>query len=193
MALALGLVGAWLSFNILEADLRLAESFSVSCHGVRLPRSCPQPRPALVPLLLCSIIQSFRSIPLSFPDYQPTVPTQPDFQATHSHLVYIHLTLIFSPRPSKTQYDTMLAFTSFGFLSILAASLSLCGLALAGRHEPPRRRHPGTNYLERDHTLSKRFDNARFTFYEAGQGACGGFNSDSDFVSLNSVCARRAS
>ena len=30
--------------------------------------------------------------------------------------------------------------------------------------------------------LAKRFDGARFTFYDAGLGACGEVNSNSDFV-----------
>ncbi|KAH8117489.1 RlpA-like double-psi beta-barrel-protein domain-containing protein-containing protein [Phellopilus nigrolimitatus] len=33
-----------------------------------------------------------------------------------------------------------------------------------------------------EHTLSKRFSNARFTFYDVGLGACGKTNSPSDFI-----------
>lgn len=37
-------------------------------------------------------------------------------------------------------------------------------------------------------SLQKRFDNARFSFYDAGLGACGGYNSGSDFiVALNHI------
>lgn len=79
----------------------------------------------------------------------------------------------------------MLAFANLSFLSTLVFSLSLSSFVLAGSHETPRRRHTGTNFLSSNHTLSKRIDNARFSFYEAGQGACGGFNTDSDFVSTN--------
>jgi hypothetical protein len=32
--------------------------------------------------------------------------------------------------------------------------------------------------------LAKRFDGARFTFYDAGLGACGEVNSNSDFVGV---------
>lgn len=70
-------------------------------------------------------------------------------------------------------------------LSLLKAvllSLSLSSAVVAGSHDSPRRRHAGTNFLKQDHSLSKRFDNARFSYYEAGKGACGATNSDSDFV-----------
>lgn len=33
-------------------------------------------------------------------------------------------------------------------------------------------------------TLEKRYENARFTYYAAGLGACGGYNTDNDFVSF---------
>lgn len=78
----------------------------------------------------------------------------------------------------------MLAFAHLSFLSTLVFSLSLSSLVTAGSHEAPRRRHAGTNFLQTNHTLSKRYDNARFSYYEAGQGACGATNSDSDFVCL---------
>ncbi|EKM55664.1 uncharacterized protein PHACADRAFT_256446 [Phanerochaete carnosa HHB-10118-sp] len=82
----------------------------------------------------------------------------------------------------------MVAFASLSFLSALVLSLSLFTAAAVGSHETPRRRHPGTNFLGQNHTLSKRFDDARFSYYEAGQGACGATNSDSDsIVALNSA------
>ena len=34
------------------------------------------------------------------------------------------------------------------------------------------------------HRLVKRFDDARFSFYDAGLGACGEVNTNSDFVSV---------
>ena len=77
----------------------------------------------------------------------------------------------------------MLAFSNIALFSTLAATLSLCGLAVAGSHESVKRRHPGMNFMERDNTTAKRDGNARFTYYEAGLGACGATNSDSDFVS----------
>jgi len=51
----------------------------------------------------------------------------------------------------------------------------------AKRHHPHRqgdlaRRDPGEIHLY------KRFDNARFTFYAVGLGACGATNQQSDFV-----------
>ncbi|KAF8956559.1 hypothetical protein BDZ97DRAFT_1671440 [Flammula alnicola] len=57
-------------------------------------------------------------------------------------------------------------------------------------HNPPwRRRHPARGLADPVHVeqnvttraLEKRFDGARFTFYDAGLGACGQTNSASDF------------
>jgi hypothetical protein len=36
--------------------------------------------------------------------------------------------------------------------------------------------------LNRTTSLEKRFDNAKFSYYAAGLGACGRTNTDSDFV-----------
>lgn len=65
-----------------------------------------------------------------------------------------------------------------------ALVLSLGTLAAAGNHESFKRHHVGPARLDQNHTLSKRFDNARFSFYETGMGACGKYNNDGDFVSL---------
>ncbi|KAJ3551114.1 hypothetical protein NM688_g4921 [Phlebia brevispora] len=76
--------------------------------------------------------------------------------------------------------------TCRSFLSTLVLSLSLFSVATADKHIS--RRHHALNRLERDHTAGKRFDSARMTYYEAGLGACGQTNSDSDFiVALNSA------
>jgi hypothetical protein len=45
------------------------------------------------------------------------------------------------------------------------------------------------NATHRELTLEKRFNNGRFSFYDAGLGACGKTNTGSDFVSRNSVAA----
>ena len=120
--------------------------------------------------------------------------------AAHSHsfrhalvLLSLHAPTPHTPAPSHITHlhiITMVAFACLSFLSTVVLSLSLSTLAVAGAHEPPRRRHAGTNFIARNHTLSKRFDNARFSYYEAGQGACGAVNSDSDYVSLshNLIC-----
>jgi len=59
---------------------------------------------------------------------------------------------------------------------------------LAATHAPNprmRKRHTRPDLAVRgSHSLSKRFDNTRFTFYAAGLGACGQTNTDSDFVSF---------
>ena len=73
---------------------------------------------------------------------------------------------------------------SLSFLTTLVFTLSLAYQALASSHGALKRRHPSTlNTVER----RAQFDNARMTFYKTGQGACGGFNNDNDFVSYASV------
>lgn len=44
------------------------------------------------------------------------------------------------------------------------------------------RRHHAVDIAERDAHFGKRFENTRFTFFDAGTNACGGFDHDSDFV-----------
>ena len=71
-------------------------------------------------------------------------------------------------------------------LPTVVLSLSLLGVANADKHgHGTRHHHAQLNRLptERDDHIGKRFDNARLTFYEAGLGACGQTNTDSDFVS----------
>jgi hypothetical protein len=84
------------------------------------------------------------------------------------------------------------------------ATLALFDVALAGRHvNPTWRRHngyhghsaneggntPGYDATKgvqkatgKEFQLSKRVANGRFSFYDAGLGACGKVNSGSDFV-----------
>lgn len=58
------------------------------------------------------------------------------------------------------------------------------GSSHARRHDSIARRAPG----DVSTNLQKRFDNARWTFYDVGMGACGQFNVASDFiVALNSA------
>jgi hypothetical protein len=78
----------------------------------------------------------------------------------------------------------MVAFAKLSLLKAVLVSLSLSNAVVASSHDAPRRRHAGTNFLQQNHTLSKRYDNARFSYYEAGKGACGATNSDSDYVRL---------
>lgn len=79
------------------------------------------------------------------------------------------------------------------FTSAITALISLSFLHVASADllaiEPSlRRRHVGLSSSRVGRGLEKRFDNARFTFYTAGQGACGKVNSNSDFiVALNSA------
>ncbi|KIY68638.1 hypothetical protein CYLTODRAFT_395184 [Cylindrobasidium torrendii FP15055 ss-10] len=72
---------------------------------------------------------------------------------------------------------------SLSLLPILAAALS------AFAHEPVlhNRHHEISKRSKGDVVLAKRFDNARWSFYDVGQGACGQVNVASDFiVALNS-------
>lgn len=71
-------------------------------------------------------------------------------------------------------------FSSLSLVSAVVLSLSFCSSVLADSHNS---HHPHAfKHTERNHTLSKRFDNARFSYYETGLGACGKTNTDSDFV-----------
>lgn len=67
-------------------------------------------------------------------------------------------------------------------------SLSLLHIASADILSSVKRRHTSLSKGRADlnrspRELEKRFDNSRFTFYNAGLGACGTVNSGSDFVS----------
>lgn len=71
-------------------------------------------------------------------------------------------------------------------------SLALLARFVAAHSVVLNRRHPFHGPVARDATeqnvtsraLEKRFDGARFTFYDAGQGACGKVNSNADFVGV---------
>ena len=73
------------------------------------------------------------------------------------------------------------------FASVLVASLT-AGFVAAGPHDMTRRHHVVPKDLEvgQNNTLFRRQDNARLTmYYQTGNaGACGGYNKDSDFVSI---------
>jgi len=75
----------------------------------------------------------------------------------------------------------------FGSLSlVLSLALSAVSLVSADSHQNARR-HSVMKRNPNDTSLSKRFSDARFTYYAAGLGACGKTNSASDFiVAMNS-------
>ncbi|TFK55221.1 hypothetical protein OE88DRAFT_1017206 [Heliocybe sulcata] len=70
--------------------------------------------------------------------------------------------------------------------SIFALSLSFFGLASADSSHAQlnRRHHVARNDLasRETHQLGKRFDNARFTYFQDGLGACGQYNGPNDFI-----------
>lgn len=76
--------------------------------------------------------------------------------------------------------------------SLFFVSLALLANLVAAHGLMLNRRHPVRAPLARDsieqnvtsRALEKRFDGARFTFYDAGLGACGKVNSNADFVSI---------
>ena len=93
----------------------------------------------------------------------------------------------------------MLAFNMWNLL--LSASFVILGVlqaysvpltAVAEESEPTRMQNFTLRELASEdengnsapHRLVKRFDNARFSFYDAGLGACGEVNTNSDFVSV---------
>ena len=77
-------------------------------------------------------------------------------------------------------------------LSFLSISALLGSLTDAHEHvlgKRGARRHRDVNALESfNHTLSKRFDNVRYSNYDitTGEVACGGFYQPSDFVCTTS-------
>ena len=68
-------------------------------------------------------------------------------------------------------------------LSTFVLALSLCSVASAD-HTPAKRHHAvnRVEYPSSAATLGKRTDNAKFTYYETGEGACGAQSKDSDWV-----------
>ena len=72
----------------------------------------------------------------------------------------------------------------------MALLVDLVTAALARHDIVSKKRHLAYTLVERvpaeqnvtTRTLERRFDDARFTFYAAGLGACGKTNSGSDFV-----------
>lgn len=82
------------------------------------------------------------------------------------------------------------ALTSFSLIDIAFASPH------AGESSVLKNRHVGRPITpptgnnisaRRASSLEKRFDNAKFSFYDAGRGACGKINSNADFVSVKRV------
>ncbi|KAH7923008.1 plant expansin [Leucogyrophana mollusca] len=75
------------------------------------------------------------------------------------------------------------------FFALLSSALSLA-LAICVSAAPAERRHNGTDIFVRvteTTQLSKRYDDAKFTYYEPGLGACGETNTASQYVvALNS-------
>ena len=97
------------------------------------------------------------------------------------------------PQVERSRSHTIAFIVMVALLKNVLLSLSLASLAVAGTHDAPRRRHAGTRSLQPETALTKRYDNARFSYYEAGLGACGATNSDSDFVSFSRLQRSRLS
>ena len=72
-------------------------------------------------------------------------------------------------------------FYTFVF-TVLASSIAI---AQAGSHDIPGRRHHALSVNITERSIEKRFDNARFTYYDAGVNACGSFDQPNDFVSIS--------
>jgi hypothetical protein len=67
-------------------------------------------------------------------------------------------------------------------------------VAVSGHvHDRVARKHfmrRSDTLFNRTTSLEKRFDNAKFSYYAAGLGACGKTNTDSDFVKFSFVFLR---
>jgi len=72
----------------------------------------------------------------------------------------------------------MLAINSLTTLAALATS----AFALVNPHHDQPRHHVPKNIEVRVSNFTKRSYSGQATFYEAGLGACGGYNTDSDFI-----------
>ncbi|KAF8921436.1 RlpA-like double-psi beta-barrel-protein domain-containing protein-containing protein [Mucidula mucida] len=69
--------------------------------------------------------------------------------------------------------------------SLALVPLALAASAIAASHGHKRHHSHGVAKRARgdvSHTLAKRFDNARWSFYDVGLGACGQYNVASDFI-----------
>ncbi|PFH52394.1 hypothetical protein AMATHDRAFT_2129 [Amanita thiersii Skay4041] len=67
-------------------------------------------------------------------------------------------------------------------LALLPLSLILAASANSHGAGHPRRHHDIAKRASGDVQLSKRFEGARWTFYDVGLGACGQFSSRNDFI-----------
>ena len=75
------------------------------------------------------------------------------------------------------RFHTTLVFAA------LASTLVLADVSHDHRGLSHGHRNLAVNFTEPTNQIQKRFDNARFTLYDAGLNACGSFDQDSDFVS----------
>ena len=84
---------------------------------------------------------------------------------------------------SSTFFATILLSLHFStFVSALAINKGTASTNGTIANVP----HEGTSFAgSPGHGVEKRADNARFTFYETGLGACGGWNNPTDFVRMN--------
>lgn len=80
-------------------------------------------------------------------------------------------------------------------LGILATILAALSLTATGHEKVGRKHHSrhlskwtaNSTALESRGHVEKRFNDARFSFYNAGSSACGGTYSNSDFVSSQDI------
>lgn len=150
-----------------------------------LPR-CPSR--GRVPSLAIPFSPSFVALPSPSPTLESPVFSSPAFRA---------LTLPRSPiRPSTPEYDLTTNMLNLNMLSarhLLAFTiLVLLGCFVKDTSAVPVSSERFVAERSANETrLAKRFDGARFTFYDAGLGACGEVNSNSDFVSACAMFDRR--
>lgn len=77
----------------------------------------------------------------------------------------------------------MLSFPSFEALVAGGSNASRYPLAVRRPEIAERGAGPKENAVDHESSADKGFDNARFTYYADGLGACGQFNGPGDFVS----------
>lgn len=68
-------------------------------------------------------------------------------------------------------------------LAVGSSNVSRYPLAVRGNETAEQGSKPDKDAVDHGPPTDKRFDNARFTYYADGLGACGQFNGPGDFVS----------
>lgn len=99
-------------------------------------------------------------------------------------LAYCTSSLTFVYSIDRTTMSTHSHAFILTFLTFLLFTSDAVAASIVPSHGTSRaRRHSRNLSSTASSTITKRVDNARLTYYKAGQGACGATNNDGDWVS----------